>query len=226
MSTEFLPDSAEDLRASFAELPKHLMSCPKCPESIKSKLQTLKTFRPIQEAMLKRGSQKKLMSSVWNRVESHFASPKDVTTTAQELPESYSSDGLTTSLVSESDQTLVSEFTYYTLEQMEPCVLQNSGNGARSMFAFGFPGLGCKHCSGKPTARKFFYRTSEILSGNYAHIPNHVLTCKFAPLEVKQTLAAKKKIHPTQKQRLQRGSQRIFFNNIWDRLHMRARNMV
>ena len=223
MDSDFLPRSGEELRASFAEIPKHLMSCSKCPQNIKSKLSTLKALRPVQEAMLKRGAAIKLTNSVWNRLENYFADPDDNASEAQDNSESYSSDILTTSLLSESDRTLVSEFTFYTMEQMEPCILQNSGNGSRSMFAFGFPGLGCKHCSGKPTARKFFYRTSEILSGNYAHIPNHVMSCKHCPFEVKQILSAKKKLHQAQKQRLKRGSQRVFFNNCWDRLHRKSR---
>lgn len=54
--------------------------------------------------------------------------------------------------------------------------------------------------------------------GNYAHIPNHVMVCKYAPVEIKQTLAAKKKLHAEQKQKLQRGSQRTFFSNVWTRV--------
>jgi len=227
MQPKFLPTSAENLRISFAEIPKHLMSCPKCPEAIKLKLKKLKALRPIQEAMLKRGANIKLMNSVWSRLENHFVKPKaEKPALVEETPlqdDSSSNMSLVTSLLSEKDRTLVSEFTYFTMEQMEACVLKNSGNGSRSMFAFGFPGLGCKHCSDKPSARRFFYRTSEILSGNYAHIPNHVLSCKYCPIEIKQELAEKKKRHQTQKQLLRRGSQRIFFNNVWDRLHARSR---
>ncbi len=220
MQCDFLPESAEDLRKHFAEIPKHLMSCPKVPDHVKSKLQTLKAFRAVQESMLKRGAQKRITNTIWRRVEKHFSCDDDTPASAPEERD-FSSDVLATTLLSESDRTLVSEFTFYTMQQMEPCILENSGNGARSMFAFGFPGLACKHCAGKPNARKFFYRTPDILSGNYAHIPNHVMSCKHTPFEIKQTLAGKKRVHQEQKQRLQRGSQRIFFNNVWDRLHKR-----
>ena len=223
--TAYFPRSAEELRTSFAEIPQHILSCSKCPQSVKSKLETLKAHRPIQEAMLKRGAQIKLTNSIWNKLTKYFDDIQDDIPTTESNPDidSFTSDVLTTCLLGEKDRILVSEFTFYTMEQMEPCVLQNSGNGSRSMFAYGFPGLACKHCSGKPTGRKFFYRTSEILSGNYAHIPNHVLSCKHCPLEVKQTLAAKKRLHQAQKQNLRRGSQRIFFNLVWDRLHARTR---
>eukprot|EP00554_Chaetoceros_debilis_P010720 CAMPEP_0194109834 /NCGR_PEP_ID=MMETSP0150-20130528/9248_1 /TAXON_ID=122233 /ORGANISM="Chaetoceros debilis, Strain MM31A-1" /LENGTH=1455 /DNA_ID=CAMNT_0038798877 /DNA_START=3220 /DNA_END=7587 /DNA_ORIENTATION=+ len=228
MDAEFLPESAEDLRLSFAEIPKHLMSCPHVPVDVKNKLETVKAFRAVQEAMLKRGSHKKFVNKVWKKVDNYFASENEslidepLFSSLDKMNNAeFTSEVLATTLLSEKDQRLVSEFTFFTMKQMEPCVLENSGNGARSMFSFGFPGLGCKHCSGRPSARKFFYRTPDILSGNYAHIPNHVMVCKHAPAEIKQTLAAKKKLHAEQKQKLQRGSQRTFFSNVWTRLHVR-----
>ena len=224
MQAIFLPESAQDLQNSFSDVTAHLASCEKCPQSVKTKLDTLKAFRPIQEALLKRGAQKKLMKNAWNRVENYFQEPTEDTIPPEpQVPEYHNNtEVLSTELLTEDDRVLVSEFTFYTLEQMLPCILDNSGNGSRSMFTFGFPGLGCKHCAGKTNARKFFYRTAEILSGNYAHIPNHVLSCRHAPLEVKQTLAAKKKIHPSQKQRLSRGSQRRFFEGVFTRLVCRT----
>jgi hypothetical protein len=225
----FLPESAEDLYLSFHLIPSHILNCPMCPEDVKIKLQTLKAFRPIQEAFLERGSQKKLTENVWNKLGQCFSVPENLEDSQNEKKQNdleSNSQHLvaTTNLLSDKDRCLVSEYTFYTMEQMEPCVLENSGNGSRSMFAFGFPGLGCKHCAGQPNARKFFYRTPEILSGNYAHIPNHIFSCKYVPSEVKQILSMKKKLHQTQKQQLHRGSQRIFFNNIFDRLHLKINN--
>ena len=69
------------------------------------------------------------------------------------------------SLVTADDARLVTDFTYFTIQQVRPCNLDNSGNGSRSVFDFGFPGLECIHCAGKPNARRFFYRTAEILGG-------------------------------------------------------------
>lgn len=245
----FVPESAEDLYLCFHNIPGHILKCHKCPSDVKNKLQTLKAFRPIQEAFLEKGAQKKLIDNVWTRVKNHFKDPDQLpraesaakaTKVKKQSANSsknkgggvpppptsttsatYSKDVLSTQLLSDSDRALVSDFTFYTMEQMEPCVLENSGNGSRSMFAFGFPGLGCKYCANQQNARKFFYRTPEILSGNYAHIPNHIFSCKYTPAEVKQVLAEKKKFHQSQKQRLHRGSQRVFFNNIFDRLHLK-----
>jgi AAA ATPase containing von Willebrand factor type A (vWA) domain len=245
----FVPESAEDLYLCFHNIPGHILKCHKCPSDVKNKLQTLKAFRPIQEAFLEKGAQKKLIDNVWTRVKNHFKDPDQLPRAGESAAKAtkvkkqsanssknkgggvpppptstsatYSKDVLSTQLLSDSDRALVSDFTFYTMEQMEPCVLENSGNGSRSMFAFGFPGLGCKYCANQQNARKFFYRTPEILSGNYAHIPNHIFSCKYTPAEVKQILAEKKKFHQSQKQRLHRGSQRVFFNNIFDRLHLK-----
>ena len=130
----------------------------------------------------------------------------------------HASNGAT-ELISIQDKHLVTDFTYFTMQQMIPCHLKASGNGARSAFEVGFAGLECKHCSNTANPRRFFYRTSDILGGNYAHIPNHLLICKSCPQDVKAALEAKKTYHLQQKMKLGRGSQRIFFGRVWERLH-------
>ena len=61
----FLPESAEDLWTSFSDVPAHLASFEnKCPQSVKTKLETLKAFRPIQDALLKHGTQKNLVQNI------------------------------------------------------------------------------------------------------------------------------------------------------------------
>lgn len=225
----FLPKSAEELRLFFSEIPRHLTSCKSCPDKVKTTLKILRASRGVQEALLKKGSQNKFFKIVWGRIEDYCENLDEHTPSVVNEcvsdPGRYTPDVLRAELLQDSDRSLVTEYTFYTMQQMDPVVLESSGNGSRSMFQNGFPGLACKHCSGKPHARKFFYRTSEILSGNYAHIPNHVLSCKYAPFEVKKTLAEKKKDHQAQKSRLSRGSQRVFFNHIWDRLHCKRKEL-
>lgn len=226
----FLPRSTEELRLSIFEIPKHLMSCDSCPDKVKTTLTLLRASRGVQEALLKKGSYDKFFKTIWSRIDGYGNYGKNLdepvksdTNESESDHDGYTVDVAGTELLQESDRSLVTEYTFYTMQQMDPVALESSGNGSRSMFQNGFPGLACKHCSGKPHARKFFYRTSEILSGNYAHIPNHVLSCKHAPMEVKKTLAEKKKDHQAQKSRLSRGSQRVFFNQIWDRLHSKKK---
>lgn len=45
------------------------------------------------------------------------------------------------------------------------------------------------------------------------------MSCRHCPLHVKGILEEKKKFHALQKAKLSRGSQRIFFTRVWNRLH-------
>ena len=208
--------SSNDLRTSFHMVAKHLVVCTKCPEDVKKKLKTFKTLRATQEALLKRGSQRKFTKLVWERISgSNTCIPPEECDDVPINEEDIAKNGLLDS----EDRKLVTPYTFYTMLQMKGCILEKSGNGSRSMFEHGFPGLACIHCAATPSARKFFYRTSEILSGNYAHIPNHLFSCKLCPPEVKKSLENKKLRHADDKKALTRGSQRIFFNNMWQKLH-------
>mmetsp|Transcript_5928 Transcript_5928/g.8716 ORF Transcript_5928/g.8716 Transcript_5928/m.8716 type:complete len:122 (+) Transcript_5928:361-726(+) len=64
----------------------------------------------------------------------------------------------------------------------------------------------------------FFYRTADILAANHAHIPNHLFCCSKVPENLKRELEEKKDLHSTQKKKLQRGSQKDFFNRIMQRM--------
>ena len=122
------------------------------------------------------------------------------------------------SLVVPEDEQLVTPFTFCTMDQCRPCNLDIKGNGSRSNFDHGWPGLECKFCPG-PKPRRFFYRTAEILAGNYSHIPNHLLNCSGVPASLKATLVQLKQEHQTLKHQLDRGTQKQFFANVWNRLH-------
>jgi len=68
------------------------------------------------------------------------------------------------SLVTEADKTLVTEFTFLTFQQVTSCSLNATGNGSRSSFDVGFPGLACKHCSLQPNGRSFFLQNCRYSS--------------------------------------------------------------
>jgi len=207
----FLYNSPDELRSAFAEIPKHLLFCASCPQDVQTKLNKFKALRSSQEACLKYESHKALMDEVWERLR--------ITDKNYNSNDKSCETKTTNSLVCDEDRCLVTDFTFFTMEQMVSCSLEHSGNGARSMFEYGFPGLACAHCEGTPSARKFFYRTFEILSGNYAHIPNHLMSCKHCPLHIKAALEQKKKNHAANKSLLTRGTQRAFFKKLWERLH-------
>ena len=56
-------------------------------------------------------------------------------------------------------------------------------------------------------------------TGNYAHIPNHLLSCTHVPEEIKRQLTEKREAHQMLKHLLPKGSQKQFFEAIWERLH-------
>jgi len=207
----------DDLRNAFPDIPDHLLLCQYCPDDIKSKLRLFKSLRASQEVIIKYASHKEFIKNVWERITSLVREPESSGTGASDDDHLI----LESALVSENDRVLVSDYTFFTMLQMKPCYLDRTGNGARSMFEHGFPGLACIHCADSASPRTFFYRTAEILSGNYAHIPNHLLSCKHCPGSIKSLLHEKKRVHMTQKVGLNRGSQRQFFNNVWERLHHR-----
>jgi hypothetical protein len=208
-AVSFKISSPDDLRTAFPDIPDHLLVCHHVPEGVKNKLRIFKALRAYQESQIKYSTHRDFIKTVWGRLRSLLHA----------TVVSNQSDISGNELVSEKDRDLVSDYTFFTMLQMRPCYLDRTGNGARSMFEHGFPGLACIHCFGTASSRTFFYRTAEILAGNYAHIPNHLLSCRHCPSSLKLDLQEKKRAHMSQKVGLNRGSQRLFFYNIWDRLH-------
>lgn len=116
------------------------------------------------------------LQQVWKRL-IVLNQARDVKPTARKEPIQYGTVDPNMQIATASDETLVTPFTYFTMQQVRPCNLDNSGNGSRSAFDFGFPGLECTHCAGHPNSRRFFYRTAEILSGKtYLY---WILECSF-----------------------------------------------
>mmetsp|Transcript_26154 Transcript_26154/g.52586 ORF Transcript_26154/g.52586 Transcript_26154/m.52586 type:complete len:198 (-) Transcript_26154:123-716(-) len=191
--------------------------CKDCPDDVKLQINKFSsTHRAQIQFHLFSGSHKRLMNRVWNQL-STKKTPKTPSNDQRKTNE-YAKVDPSKPLVTAREEKLVTPFTFYTMQQVRPCNLEKSGNGSRSAFEYGFPGLECIHCKGR-NSRKFFYRTPEILAGNYAHVPNHLMGCIGCPPEVKKTLSEKKQDHVSQKLSLDKGSQRIFFNLIWMRLH-------
>jgi hypothetical protein len=118
--------------------------------------------------------------------------------------------------------------------------------GKRENVNVGYGGLQCRHCISAPNSRKFFWSNVDRLANSFAEIPvstraptcnvvqttthllsalhsypskTHVLKCKSAPEEIKDSLLVLKGRHAEQMQSLARGSQKVFFRRMWRRLH-------
>jgi len=211
---KFINRSVDHFRQSFENIPEHLMTfCPHCPREVKRQLTAYRDIQTFQEAKLKRGSKMEFMHRVFDRLITLDKSTKSVVSSSSTPPLPPST------LVFPEDYHLVTQFTYFTMQQMVPCSLTKEGNGSRGGFGVGFAGLACGHCHGQRQGRTFFYRTADILGGNYSHIPNHLMACKMCPLKIKKEIERKKSAHLEEKGKLGRGSQKVFFRRVWRRLH-------
>ncbi len=165
---KFFTTSSEHLGGLLLTISDHLKLCKLCPSTVKSQITSYQTTHESQLQQLKEviggepDAHEMCMQRVWERL--HDASKKKPIRVAPAKVE-YKTVNPNTSLVTDGDSRLVTNFTYFTIQQVRPCNLDNSGNGSRSVFDFGFPGLECIHCAGQPNARRFFYRTAEILAG-------------------------------------------------------------
>ncbi|KAL7534172.1 hypothetical protein ACHAXR_005698 [Thalassiosira sp. AJA248-18] len=231
MKRKFFTTSSEHLGDLLLTISDHMAICKECPASVKSQMMSYKTTHETQLQQLQQGEHDTCMQRVWRRlIRANQDRAKPAATTAPiqyktGAPIQYKTVDPNMPLVSAHDESLVTPFTYFTMQQVRGANLDNSGNGSRSAFDFGFPGLECRHCCGQPNSRRFFYRTAEILAGNYAHIPNHLMTCSACPSEVKRSLKELKEAHLTLKHTLPKGSQKDFFNSVWERLHGRSAPM-
>jgi len=234
---KFFTTSSEHLSGLLLTIANHLAICRNCPVPVKTQIVSHQ-FSHESQLLSKQESHNVFMEEAWRRLvvlsKQKDRKPKPSSRKPAARSErtsigrtsmgstSYPTVDPNMALVLPADEQLVTPFTFYTMSQCRPCNLDIKGNGSRSNFEHGFPGLECIHCAGNPCSRKFFYRSADILAGNYAHIPNHLMSCPGAPASLKTTLKELKQQHQVQKHHLTKGTQKRFFQNIWNRLHQES----
>ena len=126
-------------------------------------------------------------------------------------------------MIEEGDSDLLTDYFYFMILQLEACSMnehdRTTRGGKRQDVAVGYGGLQCTHCASCPSPRKFFWSNVGRLANSFACIPDHVLTCKMCPEEVKDALLVLKDRHKSQMQLLPRGAQKQFLRRMWKRLH-------
>ena len=126
-------------------------------------------------------------------------------------------------LIEEGDSNLLTDYFYFIMQQLAVCRLseqdRKTRGGKRQDVAVGYGGLQCIHCASAPSCRKFFWSNVDRLANSFAGIPDHVLTCKLCPEEVREALLVLKGRHNVQMAHLPRGTQKQFFRRMWRRLH-------
>lgn len=122
------------------------------------------------------------------------------------------------------DKELVSNYLFLLMDQMKPCQFsEEDRTGGRSkvkQHPIGYPGLQCRHCSGKAGLGRYFPSSFEnLISNSDRNIFNHMLKCRRCPEDTKAALRAFHKCHIVEGSKNKRGSRKVFFSRIWYRMH-------
>eukprot|EP00814_Leptocylindrus_danicus_P003821 CAMPEP_0116019924 /NCGR_PEP_ID=MMETSP0321-20121206/9512_1 /TAXON_ID=163516 /ORGANISM="Leptocylindrus danicus var. danicus, Strain B650" /LENGTH=477 /DNA_ID=CAMNT_0003490559 /DNA_START=39 /DNA_END=1472 /DNA_ORIENTATION=+ len=127
-------------------------------------------------------------------------------------------------LVCAEDQSLVSDYLYLAMEQMQVCcVVESDQVGCYRSRPLGFRGLACKHCGGQPGFGKYFPATVRSLAQTTTSqtiIKHCISKCKHMPPTTRdQIIALVQASKRKGSERPKYGSRKLFFQRIWDRLH-------
>lgn len=126
-------------------------------------------------------------------------------------------------IVYEQDKSLVTNYLYMLLEQMESCRFTEEDRvGGRSKVKdcpAGMPGIQCKHCRGKAGFGRYFPTSvSALASANSdRNLQNHLSKCRAVCPEIICDLKRLQKEQAQVKNR--RGQRKQFFERVWTRLH-------
>ena len=127
------------------------------------------------------------------------------------------------SLVEPSDKVFATEYSYFVVEQMTTCEFTETDRlGKRKCHKIGFPGLACRHCFGCNGSGRFFpltLKTFSDVSKSIHVLRNHLVKCTKAPSWLAHTVNNLFEQHKEEKLTTPFGSQKIFFDLVWRRLH-------
>jgi len=130
-------------------------------------------------------------------------------------------------LVTAEDKYLITTHLYLLMIQMEPCrFTEEDRSGGRSKIKtnhIGYPGLQCKHCSGKAGFGRYFPTSAHslTLANSDRNIFNHMMKCRRCPEDVKNELKKQRQRRQGSDDKLnnRRGSRKTFFTRVWSQLH-------
>ena len=126
-------------------------------------------------------------------------------------------------VVTPEDKDLVTDYLFKLLQQMQVChFAEQDRTGGRSKVKdcpIGYPGLQCKHCAGKAGFGRYFPISIQALTSANSdrNVFNHIMKCRKCPEDIKRELDYYMKRDSLGKNR--RGSRKLFFRRVWDRMH-------
>lgn len=114
-------------------------------------------------------------------------------------------------------------FTYALIREMVPCYLNEEDRvGKRRSLPIGYAGLACQYCHDQCSTGRFFPSNIKTMSDTSKSLNifyNHMLKCHLCPAHIKNELKRMRLYHDLERGSLMHGSQRAFFNRIWNHLH-------
>jgi len=130
-------------------------------------------------------------------------------------------------LVTPQDKFLITSHLYLLMSQMEPCTFtEEDRTGGRSKIKtnqIGYPGIQCRHCSGKAGFGRYFPTSAHslTLANSDRNIFNHMMKCRTCPNDIKEELKKQRERRQSLEDKLnnRRGSRKKFFTRVWEQLH-------
>ena len=129
-------------------------------------------------------------------------------------------------LIVPEDKNLVSDYVFLTMRQLK-VALPTSSDAVRIRRGVpvnpNFPGICCIHCADQPnpvipSGRSFPSAPDNFASALNTSLYNHMQSCPYIPENLKRVLADVRKLHSSQCANIKFGSQRRYFNRLYDRL--------
>jgi hypothetical protein len=122
-----------------------------------------------------------------------------------------------------ADRPLVSDYVFLIMRQLK-VVFPDEDDIVRVRRRITIPGLACMHCLHQeqpgvsPSGRSFSSAPDNFHSALNSSLYNHLQICVFVDDAIKRALTTTKKIHSAQCAKIKFGSQRKYFNQLYDRL--------
>jgi len=134
-------------------------------------------------------------------------------------------------LILPSDRPLISDYVFLTMRQLRMVHPDGPDANNRARKTSQLPGLACLHCLDQeqqvsPSGRTFPSAPDNFAAALNASLFNHMQSCRFIPKELKMALVHTRTIHSKQCSSLKFGSQRKFFNLLYQRLEAAAKKPV
>ena len=129
-------------------------------------------------------------------------------------------------LVHEDDRGTCTDHVMLLLRQVRPCRFQKSDIRASTVSrgrdrTIGFPGLCCKHCIDRNSLGRYFPVSPKNLTDSTVNsLQTHVASCNYCPEPIKASLAYLSHRSILQKTELSGSWKKVFFQKVWDRLHV------